>query len=240
MPEAKSVVVDENHEAHQIATRAILAWHPHLCREHPDEKRAKKGEVVQWIRLCIKFHTDAEPLMLRGYPAAAIAKIIAFDHRQDDRKDAEIKIDFKWWEQADDARRLALMDHELTHFDVQRNDEGFVKCDDLGRPKLKTKHHDFYLGGFDDVCRRHGNAAEEVLMARALRADRPWAFYDFNPQEEKDGAQRAARAEAAAKHREQSAGIFAGGGGRQPHAPHLVGIDPGVGARDHGRTAVAH
>src|ERR1019366_9477538 len=62
-----------------------------------------------------------------------------------------------------ETRRLALLDHELTHL-VLRCDEDGLKHDDIGRPTFKIKQHDFDLGGFAEVVERHGEASVEALQ----------------------------------------------------------------------------
>jgi hypothetical protein len=87
------------------------------------------------------------------------------------RADAEILIDMEQWEKLTDNQRLALLDHEITHLEVQVDDVGLVKTDDQGRPKLKLKLHDWQLGGFRSIAQRYGADAIEVMEANRFSTD---------------------------------------------------------------------
>lgn len=110
--------------------------------------------------------TDA--VKLNGYPCQAIARVIPYKQRAAGREDAEIVIDADNWEELSDAERDALIDHELTHFDVKRDDEGHPKSDDCGRPKLAMRQHDHQMGFFDVIAKRHGDASYEVKQAKVF------------------------------------------------------------------------
>lgn len=110
----------------------------------------------------------APAVKLNGYPCQAIIKIISYKDRVAGREDVEITIDADNWEKLSEAERDALIDHELTHIEVQRDDEGTVKADDCGRPKVKMRLHDHQHGWFDVVAKRHGDASAEVKQAKAF------------------------------------------------------------------------
>lgn len=46
--------------------------------------------------------------------------------------------------------------HELTHLEIQRDKDGAPKWDDLDRPKLKMRKHDYEIGVFVDVAKEYG------------------------------------------------------------------------------------
>lgn len=76
-----------------------------------------------WPTLCLMFvhGEDKEgeaPLKLHGYPCAAVVSVIPVKQRADKRADAEILIDEKWWEKANERQRTALLDHEITHLEI--------------------------------------------------------------------------------------------------------------------------
>lgn len=83
--------------------------------------------------------------------------------------DARLTIDGEWWEAANRQDRTALIDHELTHLELPDGrafDDG-VKRDDLGRPVLQLRNHDFEVGGFYEVIERNGvRAVEGQSIAR--------------------------------------------------------------------------
>jgi hypothetical protein len=124
-------------------------------------------------------------LKLHGYPCAAIIKVTALKQRALGQGDALLTIDSATWEELSDEKQRAVLDHELEHLVVVANDgegkpAGLVECDletgevigeplgdDLGRPKLKLKLHDWHLEGFKTIAERYGEAALEVLTARS-------------------------------------------------------------------------
>lgn len=104
-----------------------------------------------------------------GYEAAAIVKIVSQKDRVMGFPDAVIDIDGLAWEQDwSDERKRAVLDHELTHLEVKRDDEGNIQLDDCHRPKLKMRLHDWQLGGFESIAQRHKEQAIEVEAARAM------------------------------------------------------------------------
>jgi hypothetical protein len=50
----------------------------------------------------------------------------------------------------------------LFHIAVRRDRDGAIKSDDGGRPKLKLRKHDFEIGGFVEIAKRHGPESLEV------------------------------------------------------------------------------
>lgn len=126
-----------------------------------------------------------------GIAALGLTKINSLKHRVAGLGDAEILIDGDAWEDMSDRRRVALLDHELTHIEVvyevrrKRKKKGDVedaepertaglearpKLDSAGRPKLRIRHHDHTHGFFDEVARRHGSDSHEVEQARRFAA----------------------------------------------------------------------
>jgi hypothetical protein len=118
----------------------------------------------------------APAVKLHGVACAATVRIVSYKDRVAGREDAEILVDADLWEEASDPERVALLDHELHHLEVQRDDDGHPKSDDCGRPKLKMRHHDHDFGWFDAIARRHGDASYEVKQAKAF-ADQNGQLY---------------------------------------------------------------
>jgi Putative phage metallopeptidase len=61
-----------------------------------------------------------------------------------------------------DAELLALMDHELTHVKLVIDEQGALVRDDVNRPKLKLRKHDWQNGGFYSVAKKHKDMARDV------------------------------------------------------------------------------
>jgi hypothetical protein len=105
-----------------------------------------------------------------GYNAAAVVKVKSLADRAAGSADARIVVDGDGWEEWDRKRRQAVIDHELEHLEPQYDDGGELKRDDLGRPKLKLKLHDWHIGGFECIAQRN---KEHALEAQQLA--RTWA-----------------------------------------------------------------
>jgi hypothetical protein len=118
-------------------------------------------------------------LRLHGYQANAIVRITSYKDRVLGRGDAEIVVDGDMWHLWSRDQQMALLDHEMEHIEVivkdVMNDAGMLTTelqrDDASRPKLRLKKHDFQVGWFDSVARRHGEASFEVSQARELLED---------------------------------------------------------------------
>lgn len=153
-------------EVHDLARNILETHHPEL--KMPD------GEHV---RLCIMFAFTTDdspepPVKCHGYPAAAVVSVIPYKQRVDKRADAEIILDQKvWLDRLTELQQRALLDHEITHLEIQVDDHGLVKTDDTGRPKLKLKLHDYELGGFRSIAKRYGEDALEVMEAQRFVKD---------------------------------------------------------------------
>jgi hypothetical protein len=128
-------------------------------------------------------------LKLHGYMAAAIVKIVPLKQRVLGQGDALITIDAATWSELSEEKQRAVLDHELEHIQVVANNgegkpAGLVECDvetgevigeplgdDIGRPKLKLKLHDWHLEGFKNIAERYGGSALEVQCAREAVVD---------------------------------------------------------------------
>lgn len=149
-------------EVHEMAADILRIHHPHL--------KLGDGDPV---KICILMASNdgeegsrGEPAVkCHGYPAQAVISIIPYKQRVDKRADAEIIIDEANWVDLTEPQQRALLDHEITHLEMQSDESGFVKTDDIGRPKLKLRLHDFQLGGFRTIARRYGADAPEVKLA---------------------------------------------------------------------------
>lgn len=107
-------------------------------------------------------------LKVNGYEAIARIKILGLEDRVSYGFDAKMAIDSDKWDESSDEERAAVLDHELTHLELAVDDQGGVKRDDAGRPKLRMRKHDFQVGWFYNVAHRHGNASIEVRQCRQL------------------------------------------------------------------------
>lgn len=117
---------------------------------------------------------DGEPvgnaLSHGGYPASATIRITSLAERRMGLGDAVLMIDGDSWKEEPTARRVAIIDHELTHLEPKPGKRGIgVQMDDLGRPKLMMRLHDFHFGGFHEVAvRNHESSVEKSTVERLL------------------------------------------------------------------------
>ncbi|HEU4344049.1 MAG TPA: putative metallopeptidase [Candidatus Binatia bacterium] len=109
-----------------------------------------------------------DALKLHGVRALGIAKKIALKERALGRGDAEIALDGEWWEEASEEEQKALLDHELHHIQVSTKSDGVAITDDLHRPKITLRKHDYQFGWFKVIAERHGKNAQEVKQARQI------------------------------------------------------------------------
>jgi len=107
-------------------------------------------------------------LTKHGIAAYGITRKMGLKDRAMGRGDAEISLDGDWWAEATEARRRALLDHELHHLEVKLDDDGILVKDELRRPKLKLRKHDVEVGWFAIVAGCHGGASLEIEQAKAL------------------------------------------------------------------------
>jgi hypothetical protein len=108
---------------------------------------------------------DGEAVKLHGYPCAATVKKNSLKDRAEGKTDATITIDEKRWNELSEDEKDALIDHELYHLNVKRNERGDFDYDDLGRPKLTMVLHDAQIGIFKSIIERHGAAALDAQIA---------------------------------------------------------------------------
>lgn len=109
-------------------------------------------------------------LSKNGVTALGICRVVNLKDRAKGLGDAEIAIDGDWWEKASDEEKDAVIDHELYHIKLTG------KTDDLGRPKIKMRKHDFDFGWFTVIALRHGIHSVEVKQAKAVM-DNVGQFY---------------------------------------------------------------
>ena len=100
-----------------------------------------------------------------GVKALGLCRIVSLKERAMGRADAEITLDQYWWESAIEPEQQALLDHELHHIGLKL-EHNMPVLDDIGRPIIKLRTHDFEVGWFAVVAARHGNNSQERIQAR--------------------------------------------------------------------------
>lgn len=115
-------------------------------------------------------------LSKNGCKALGICRKIPLKDRALGRSDAEIALDGDWWEEATEDEQRALLDHELHHLAVKIDKRGLVR-DDLGRPVIQMRKHDYEFGWFKVVAARHGKHSQERLQAAQMMCDAGQYFW---------------------------------------------------------------
>ena len=116
-----------------------------------------------------------EAIKVHGLPAAGCVRVVNLRDRTKGMGDAEIQIDGDHWDEWSERQIKSLLDHELTHLELQLDKKsGEVKRDDLDRPKLSLRPHDRQFGWFDSVARRWGADSWEAMQAKGIVED--WEF----------------------------------------------------------------
>lgn len=131
-----------------------------LKKNHPELHDAGVSVECLWA---LSSEPHAPAVKLHGYPCYAVIKVVSLVDRVMGCRDVRITIDQGQWEDLSLRQREALIDHELEHVVLVKDKRtGILKHDDLGRPKVRMKLHDWQLGGFHTIARRHKEAALEV------------------------------------------------------------------------------
>lgn len=140
---------------------------------------------------------DGPAITVHGAPAIARIRITRLEERVAGRGDAVIWIDGDQFPLLPERTQRAVLDHELEHLEVKIGDDGQVKMDDIARPLLRIKPHDFQVGWFSSVAKRHGRHSFEVHQAQTLMTASQLWFPDFAVAEAGEGQEkRSKKAEA--------------------------------------------
>lgn len=144
-------IYDEgSEEQHEVVQQMMEKYHQPLV-----DAQVKIDVLRAWARKDKNGDPVGPALTLHGWPCLAIVRVIPYKQRVKGCGDAEIAIDDERWDELSEWDRKALIDHELEHLELRH------KQDDLDRPKLKLRHHDYRLEGFHSIIRRHGRFALE-------------------------------------------------------------------------------
>jgi hypothetical protein len=168
---------------YEKAPETVYKQAQELVRQyHPGIEEA--GVKVDYLFAFAPADDTGEPtgpaIKWRGLAAYGLCRILSLKDRAMGRGDAEIILDGDKWKDWDPERQNALIDHELTHISIVTNQKGAIQTDDLTRPKLKLRKHDFEVGWFHSIAQRHGAHSFEVEQAKRLQSE-AGEFY-FQPE----------------------------------------------------------
>lgn len=109
----------------------------------------------------------SDAITKNGVKCLGLARKVPIKERAMGRGDAEITLDHDHWETITKAEQAALLDHELHHLAVKIDKRGLVR-DDLGRPVLTIRPHDYDFGWFRVIADRHGKHSVEAQQAATM------------------------------------------------------------------------
>lgn len=157
-----------------------------VIREHypelQDLAETRGGLRFDLLDVFADLDANGEPV---GHPLTSKGRIVSADIRAVSkadralgRGDVLIRFDADNWKNLDTEEREALIDHELCHLIVLK-DEGVPKMDDLGRPRFKLREHDYDFGWFVEVAKRRGLKSPEVKQARRIWVENGQILFNF-------------------------------------------------------------
>lgn len=120
---------------------------------------------------------EAPAMSHRGRRALGLASIHPLRLRALGLGDCLVQLDGDAWPHMGDRARMALLDHEITHFEVKRDKNGEILWDDLDRPILKLRLHDWEVGWFHSVADRYGIDSHEVKDFLALKGEHEQTYF---------------------------------------------------------------
>jgi hypothetical protein len=156
------------------AIEALLVRTMEKCQ--PALHKAGVRISVLLVRREVKKEGYVHALKAKGYPLYAKTQVTSLPDRARGLADAKLVIDAFAWDGLPDRRKAALLDHELQHLDLveyrptKRN--GWltgIRHDDLGRPMLRSRPHDWEIAGFAEVVERHAGNSIEAAHFEAFR-----------------------------------------------------------------------
>jgi len=162
---------------YERANKAIEAMVQHALEQYHSELH-KMGVTIDVMVAHAQDseESDCHALKRSGYPIDAKIQVTSLVDRARGIADAKLTIDAYEWNRISDKMKAALIDHELTHLVLVEikptKANGFEtgwKRDDLNRPKLRSRPHDYELAGYREVIERHGQHSHEAHQFAAFR-----------------------------------------------------------------------
>lgn len=146
----------------EMAQEILAKWHPEL-----------EEYGVTFDLLFVTDDHGRSCLKLGGYPCAAVVRSVPARDRVKGCADIEITIDGSegaGWPTWGEPRQRAVLDHEIYHVELVKK-HGSVETDCAKRPKTRLRLHDWQMGGFDEIAKRHKEHSAEVFFCTRLMDD---------------------------------------------------------------------
>jgi len=143
-----------------------------MCREERHKPLLDAKIKIDFLFAFPPEDADGEPtgpaLRRHGCPALGITRKLSLKDRAKGNGDAEICVDANWWTAAQPKEREALLDHELNHIEIAEDKDGGIKTDDLGRPVIRLRPHDYEFGWFRVIAARYKEDSQERIQAARM------------------------------------------------------------------------
>lgn len=157
----------------QRAEPALVELANSILCEHASHKPLLDAKArIEYVMAYADLNEDGEQtghaLVARGCRLLGYARKMPLKDRAMGRADAEVTLDGDWWKDASEPERKALLDHELHHLTPKLDKDGALILDDLNRPKIALRKHDFEFGWFTAVAERNGAASLERRQAKQI------------------------------------------------------------------------
>ena len=147
----------------------------YLIEQHHERLKEIKIDLVM-----VEETTSGRPaLMLHGWPAAALTRATSALERAMGRGDAEIQIAKVRWCSMTERQRRALLDHELQHIQLKKDQLDCVLLDINGRPMVTMRQHDVQVGWFLEVAQRWGEDSIEQQQSREIFEQHKQELFPF-------------------------------------------------------------
>ena len=123
-------------DAFAVIEELMAANHPEL-----DEVKVRVGALFAYAPTDEETGEPKAPAIKKyGMPTVATVRVVSQKDRVAGLPDAQILLDGEAWEHEwTDERKRAVIDRELLHLEVSRDEDGVVKLDDCNRPRLKLR-----------------------------------------------------------------------------------------------------
>jgi len=158
-------------EVRDMAKLLIIKYHQELA-----EADVKIDYVFAFAELDEQDEPVGPAIKHGGRAALGLASKTKLKDRVKGMGDAEILLDGDAWPKFTYAQKLAVIDHELEHFQLKRDKMGAPLLDDIDRPLLTMREHDREHGWFDIIAQRHGIHSVEVDQFRKALLEAPQAY----------------------------------------------------------------
>lgn len=127
-----------------LLRQVVSQWHPDLA----------EARIALLWRYDVRPDRDGHLELGRAGKASDLSRELAPDY------DLTITLNYDAWQELTEAQRLALLDHECSHFALVLDEDGEPKRDQKQRLCYRLVKHD--IGEFRSVVARHGCYLSDV------------------------------------------------------------------------------